>query len=210
MKKYVAFIAGLLLCTPLLPAQNAADILAKAAAICKQPGGLTASFAMQTRSEHMSESFEGVIQIKGDRFTLSTPDLKTWYDGLTQWTYMERAGEVTISTPEGEDLQLTNPAILLDSYQKNFTATYQGESVPAGGKARYSILLAPRNRRDIESVTIEIEKTSGLPLRIVVQLKNRTSNIIHISDIKTNANLPDRLFSFPAAGYPDAEIIDLR
>jgi outer membrane lipoprotein-sorting protein len=210
MKKHIAFITGLLLCTPLLSAQNAADILAKAAAICKQPGGLTASFTMQTRSKQMSESFEGVIQIKGDKFALSTPDVKTWYDGLTQWTYMEHTRDVTITTPEGEDLQFTNPAILLGSYQKNFTATYQGEIAPEGVKARYSILLTPRNRSGIEKITLEIEKPSNLPLRIAVQLKNHTSNIIHISDIKTNVNLPDRLFSFPAAGYPDAEIIDLR
>ncbi|MDR1500630.1 MAG: hypothetical protein LBI58_06575 [Tannerellaceae bacterium] len=205
-------IAVLLQAVMPLYAQNAADILAEAAAIMRQPGGLTASFAINTRQGQSSESFEGVIDIKGDKFTLVTPGMKTWYDGHTQWTYIESAREVNITTPEGDDLQLTNPAILLNSYQKNFTATTIGSATATGsnGKAAHNIELTPRSKSDIIKVNLLIEKSSSLPVRITVELKNNVRNTINISDIKTNPNHPDNYFSFPQSSYPDAEIIDLR
>jgi outer membrane lipoprotein-sorting protein len=211
MKRIFFIAAGWLLgILPPAGAQEAAEILAKAAAACKQPGGLSASFALHTRSEQMAESLEGTIHVKGDKFVLETPDVKTWYDGRAQWTYMERAGEVSVTVPEGDELQFTNPAILLGSYQKNFTALVQSEGTAVNGKAAYNIELRPRKKTDIVKVELQIEKFSSLPVRIVVQLKNKTSNTIRISNIQTNENRPDQFFSFPKAAYPNAEIIDLR
>jgi outer membrane lipoprotein-sorting protein len=209
MKPIVLILAAL--CLPLQPAaaQDPAAILNRAATLCREDG-ITASFTLQTRSAQLSESFEGVIHIKGDKFTLLTPDMKTWYDGLTQWTYIEHTGEVNLTQPEGDDLQFTNPAILLASWQKDFTAAAKGEVATARGKTAYNIELTPRKRSDIVKVELQIEKTSGLPLRLAVQLKNKASHIIQISDIKTRVTLPDTLFTFPQADYPQAEIIDLR
>ncbi|MDR1356562.1 MAG: hypothetical protein LBJ58_02700 [Tannerellaceae bacterium] len=211
MKHIVVYIAtGVLMCLAPLSAQNAADILSKAADICRQQGGLTASFALNTRQAQSSESFEGVIHIKGDKFALFVPGIKTWYDGRTQWTYIESAEEVNLTTPEGEELQFTNPAILLGSYGKNFAATYLGEVTATNGKVAYDIELAPRAKSDITKVNLQIEKNTSLPVRIAVEMKNKTTNVIQISDIKTNPNHPDSFFTFPEAAYPNAEIIDLR
>jgi outer membrane lipoprotein-sorting protein len=210
MKHFILLAAGLLAGILTASAQHAGGILDKAASVCNQPGGITASFVMQTRSPQLSESFEGVIHIKGDKFALSTPDIKTWYDGLTQWTYMEHTGEVNITTPEGDELQLTNPGILLRTYQKGFTAAYQGEGTATNGKAAYIIALTPKTKTDITRVEVQIEKHSSLPVRIHVEMKNKLSNTIQISDIKTSVNRPDSFFSFPKADYPEAEVVDLR
>ena len=77
MKRMFFIITGLLLCAlPPAEAQDATAILAKAAAVCAQSGGLSASFVLQTRSEQTAESLEGVIHIQGDKFALETPDMK--------------------------------------------------------------------------------------------------------------------------------------
>lgn len=111
-------------------AQNATSILDKAASAYEDSNGLTAYFTMQTRSDvqKVSESFDGTIDIKGDKFVLKTPDMITWFDGTTQWSFVERNEEVNVSTPTGEELQATNPTLLLRSYEKGFTAKYKGES----------------------------------------------------------------------------------
>jgi outer membrane lipoprotein-sorting protein len=210
MKHILYVTLALLCCSGALDAQNAKEILAKASAVYKQSKGLKASFTLHTRSERLSESWEGLIHMKGEKFTLSTPDMKTWYDGTTQWTYMERSEEVNISTPEGDELQFTNPAILLASYEKGFTAAYKGEATATNGKAAYLITLTPQKKSDILSVELQIEKASNLPVRIQLLSKNKQSHTIQISNIQTNVNLPDSFFSFPKADYPEAEIIDLR
>ena len=135
-------------------AQNATSILDKAASAYEDSNGLTAYFTMQTRSDvqKVSESFDGTVDIKGDKFVLKTPDMITWFDGTTQWSFLERNEEVNISNPTGEELQATNPALLLRSYKKGFTAKYKGESTAPNGKAAYDIELTPKKKSDIVRV----------------------------------------------------------
>ncbi|MDR1644530.1 MAG: hypothetical protein LBS05_01705 [Tannerellaceae bacterium] len=190
--------------------QDAAGILSKAADLCRQSSGITASFTLRTLTEHHSESIQGVIHIKGDKFALLTPEMKTWYDGKTQWTYLEQTGEVNVSAPEGDELQFTNPAILLESYEKDFMAVYTGEVAAPNGRTACGVELKPRKRTDIVRVDLQIEKASGLPVRLAVQMKNNASHIVQISEIKTRAGLQDAFFTFPQKDYPQAEIIDLR
>lgn len=193
-------------------AQDAVSILDKAASVYEESGGLTASFTMQARSEvqKVSESFEGTVDIKGDKFVLKTPDMITWFDGKTQWSYVERNDEVNVSIPSGEELQATNPALLLRSYKKGFTARYKSESTAPNGKAAYDIELTPKKKSDILRVELQIEKYSGLPASITVFAKNGVSHTIRIGQIKTGVNQPDSFFVFNEQEYPDAEVVDLR
>jgi outer membrane lipoprotein-sorting protein len=211
MKKSLYIVVCLLLASG-ISAQNVTGILDKAAAAYNTSNGLSATFAIRAYSEQQNtaESFEGKINMKGDKFTLQTPDLLTWYDGSTQWTCMIHAGEVNISTPTGDELQLTNPSILLNSYKKGFTAAFKGESTAPNGKAAYDVTLTPEKKSDITKIELQIEKFSSLPACIVIQMKNGLSNSIVISDVKTGINQPDSFFRFNEAAYPDVEIIDLR
>ena len=83
-------------------AQNATSILDKAASAYEDSNGLTAYFTMQTRSDvqKVSESFDGTVDIKGDKFVLKTPDMITWFDGTTQWSFVERNEEVNVGTEQ--------------------------------------------------------------------------------------------------------------
>lgn len=193
-------------------AQNAASILDKAAAAYENSNGISASFTLRTRSEiqKVSESFEGTIHMKGDKFTLVTPDMTTWFDGTTQWSYVERNEEVNVSTPTGEELQFTNPALLLRVYKKGFTPKYIGESTAPNGKSAYDIELIPKKKGDIVKVELQIEKYSNFPATIRIEAKNGISNTIHISNLKTGVNQPDDFFVFKEGDYPEAEVIDLR
>ena len=193
-------------------AQNATSILDKAASAYENSNGLKAYFTMQTRSDvqKVSESFDGTIDIKGDKFVLKTPDMITWFDGTTQWSYVERNEEVNVSTPTGEELQTTNPALLLRSYKKGFSATLKGESTAPNGKAAYDIELTPKKKSDIIRVELQIEKFSGRPASIAVFAKNGLSNTIRIGKMETGVNQPDSFFVFNEKDYPDAEIVDLR
>lgn len=210
-------LIGLLLClsgafSATGMAQNAVSILDKAASAYEDSNGLTARFTMQTRSDvqKVSESFDGTVDIKGDKFVLKTPDMTTWFDGTTQWSYVEHNEEVNVSTPTGEELQAMNPALLLRSYKKGFTAKYKGESTASNGKAAYDIELTPKKKSDIVRVELQIEKFSGLLASIAVFTKNGISNTIRIGKMETGVNQPDSFFVFNEKDYPEAEIVDLR
>lgn len=195
-----------------LHAQEAVSILDQAAGAYEKAGGIKASFTMHTRSEaqQITESFEGTIQMKGDKFVWQTPDMTTWFDGTTQWTYVPRNEEVNVSTPSSEELQFTNPALLLRSYKKGFQAVYKGECTAPNGKSAYEIELMPKKKGDILKAVLQIEKFSSFPAAITVETKNGVSSAIRIGKLETGINQPDSFFVFKEADFPDAEIIDLR
>lgn len=194
-------------------AQDAATLLDEAAAAYERSNGLSAKFSIHNFSpaQNVGESFEGTIQMRGEKFVLSTPDVTTWFDGTTQWSYVGRVEEVNVTTPTGDDLRMTNPMILLNDYQKGFSATLKGESTGPNGKSVYDIELTPKTRgSDLKRVELRIEKFKKLPAAIVVELTNGTRTSVQIDAIQTGLNQPDPFFTFPKAEYPDAEIIDLR
>ncbi len=212
MKKRTLWF-GLLCCLLAIQAraQSATDIVDKAAAAYENANGISATFALHTQMEGQgAESFEGQIQMKGDKFTLSTPDMQIWYDGQTQWVYVERNEEVNVTIPTGEELQTTNPIVLLRTYKKGFTATLKGESTASTGKSAYDIELSPKKKGDITRVELQIEKLSSQPSRITVWMKNGVKTTIRISRLQTGVNQADSVFAFSPKAYPDAEIIDLR
>ena len=193
-------------------AQEAQAILDQAAQAYEQSNGIKANFAIHSvvPQQNISESFEGVINMKGDKFKLETPDMITWYDGQTQWVYVMRNEEVNVSTPSGDELQLTNPAVLLRQYKKGFSVQYKGTSTTRQAKSAYDITLTPKKKSDIQQVELQIEKVSHIPAAITITDKNGATVSIHISKWETGKNQADSFFSFNESDYPDAEVIDLR
>ena len=186
-------------------------IIEKTSRIYTEWEGMDVKFTLHIYSEKntLSESFEGAIRMKKNKFVLTTPDIKVWFDGTTQWAYNQRNEEVNINTPSGQDLRLTNPMLLLQDYKKDFNATYTGESTSANAKAAYDIALIPKKKDNIEKIDIQIEKNTSLPVKLVITMRNQLRNTIMISELKAG-NPDDAIFSFPKTSYPDAEVIDLR
>ena len=191
-------------------AQNAETILDNAANVYEKSNGISVQFIIQIQAEKQgfSESFEGTIQMRGDKFALVTPDMRYWYDGTTMWTLI--IDEVNIETPSGDDIQTINPMYLFRTYKKGFNYSLTGESTADSGKTAYDVQLTSKGRSDIEKIEVQIEKTSSLPARMTVYMKNGIRSLIRISKIQTGVNQPDSIFVFNPKDYPNVMEIDLR
>jgi len=212
MRKTVQTILACFVAVSFGMAQKAETVLEEAANAYEKSNGISAQFAANIQSEKLgvSESFEGTIQMKGDKFVLITPDMRTWYDGKTQWTYVVSTDEVNLTTPTGDDLQFVNPMILLRSYKKDFNLKYIGESTADTGRMAHDLQLTAKGNSDIEKIDVQIEKTTSLPVRMTVYMKNGMRSLIRISKMQTGVNQPDSFFTFNPADYPDAFVVDLR
>ncbi len=192
---------------------KAKDILDKSAATYQSAGGVFASFTLNVKNvkQKISESFEGSILMKSNKFYLSTPDTETWFDGKTQWTYMKSSDEVNISEPSDEELQMINPVAIFSIYQKGFNYKYTGEKKDIKGNAVSEIELTPQTKKsDISKIIIQIGKSSNLPTSISIINKSQINNNIYINRYQTNMLLIDEVFVFNKKNYPKAEVIDLR
>lgn len=213
MKKILWTVA---LCLALIPAKaqqtpDARKILDETASLFTSKGGVKATFKADNFTEgNVQGSATGTMCIQGNKFQMTTPDMITWYNGETQWIYLMRNEEVNVSTPSGDELQLTNPTVLLRQYKKGFAVQYKGTSTTRQAKSAYDITLTPKKKSDIQQVDLQIEKVSHIPAAITITDKNGATVSIHISKWETGKNQADSFFSFNESDYPDAEVIDLR
>lgn len=193
-------------------AQKAQDILEKSAEAYQQANGVHVDFDLHTRSDkqQISESFEGTIDMNGEKFLLKTPDMFIWFDGHTQWTYLPRNEEVNITEPSGDELLQINPILLLGSYRKSFNASFNGESTSPNGKAAYDITLISKSKKKADKIELQIEKNSYLPSRIVFISGNGFRTSITIRKMQTGLNHSSKYFVFKKSDFPDVEVIDLR
>ena len=102
------------LCLSLIPAKaqqtpDARKILDETASLFTSKGGVKATFKADNFTEgNLQGSATGTMCIQGNKFQMTTPDMITWYNGETQWSYMKANDEVNVSvpTPEHESLHV--------------------------------------------------------------------------------------------------------
>lgn len=151
-------------------------------------------------------SSSGSMSVAGRNFHLSTPEMKIWYDGKTQWSYAPSAGEVNMTIPTSDELAQSNPLSVLSGLNKNFT--FRRLKAPSGQE---KIELIPKNKTaDFASAVLTIDAKTSLPKEISVKDSKGRSTTVKISSIKGGKTKPAGAFRFNPSAYPGVEVIDLR
>lgn len=203
MKKYILTLLMSVIILPCFAQKDAQakKILDQTSNTFAQAGGIKASFNMRIGSKQT----KGSLQLKDNKFVLTTNDIITWFDGKTQWSYLRHSDEVNISNPSAEELQSSNPYTLINIYKRGFNYKFNGT---IGNN--FKITLTPENRKQaITKIELLISKSTYLPQRIVLEQQHNKSEITITSFLKKQ-NLSKEAFQFNKKNYLGAEIIDLR
>lgn len=196
----IALIAGL--CLPLSAAQNATQILDKAAANARSAKSLKAAYTIIADGHKQS----GTLTIAGDRFIISSPQISSWYDGKTQWTYSTQTGEVNITEPTPEELQQVNPFAIISSFRKLYKASLLKS---AAGEHRIS-LTALNPKTDIKSVVLTLNSSSLYPTDIELTMSNKRKVDIKVNSVSAGLAIPVADFRFDPKKHPGIPVVDLR
>ena len=129
--------------------KQAREILDKTANALQQAGGIRATFG---------GTGNGTLLLKGNQFYLNSGGIQSWFDGKTQWSYLESSEEVNVSNPTPEELQTINPYALLSIYKNGYNYKYAGTK-SRNGKQGFEVILTPENKQDITSITLFVSQT---------------------------------------------------
>lgn len=197
----------LCLALPTLAQQpDAKDIMERTAEAFRNAGGIKAAFTVRSPQG----TSNGAICLKGEKFLLETEGMTTWFDGKTQWTYVESNDEVNISEPTPEELQSINPYTLLYMYKQGYKLKL-GKLNNDQDKSTYKVVLTSTDRKqDLQCITLYVAKKTLRPLRVSMAQRNGDTVVIIINSYQTGQTYPDSLFVFDKKAYPAAEVIDLR
>lgn len=201
-KRLLLFTIIILSAAAVYAAETASSILSSSANKIKAAKSLVASYVI-TADGHKQD---GIMTISGERFTISSPQMVSWYDGKTQWTYTSHTGEVNVTEPTAEELQQVNPFAIIRSFSNNYKA--QLLQSPTGTKKIKLTALSPKN--DIKSVTLTLNAKTLYPTRIDLTMGNRQNVAIQISAVEEGPTLPAANFRFDAKKYPGVQVVDLR
>lgn len=188
---------------PVLGADNAMQLLEKAAANIKSMPSLKANYTINISGQG---SATGVMTLSGDMFVMTSADLMTWYDGTTQWTMVMADNEVNVTEPTADELRQVNPFVIIN----NFRNSYSASSLKAETGQKKLLLKAKNAKEPIAETTVTLNAATLLPTQIELKLKNNRTVSIKVTGIQKGKSLPVETFRFPAKKYPSAEIVDLR
>lgn len=200
MKKILILFSILMSCLTIAQAQNAKDVLDKCAAVVSNKDGVKASFRMESARYGTSS---GTIAVKGRKFCVTTDIASIWFDGKTQWTYLKKNDEVSVTTPTEVQLQTLNPYNFITMYKKGFKHTMTTNA------SSYNVhLTADNSSKKISEMFITIDKKSFTPTEVKVLQGNKWTTF-KISNLQ-KSKLDDAMFRFSSKDFPTAEVIDLR
>lgn len=149
---------------------------------------------------------DGQLVIQGDMFTISSPGMRSWYDGKTQWTYSSQIGEVNIITPTPEEVRQINPLAII----KNFSSAYTSQPLKTSAGMTAVRLKAKDPKADISAADITINDKTLYPTRIVLSMSNNQKVTLVIRSVTSGPKLPADNFRFDKKRFPGVNVVDLR
>lgn len=183
-------------------AQTPAQMLDKCVAAINARGGVTANYSVSSAQGTSS----GTIAMQGSKFRVISPDAKCWYDGTTQWSWSPVTGEVNITTPTAEDLQMTNPIAAAQHFKTNFNM----KKVKAQTSKTYAVKLTPKKKDNIKTLWLYFDETTSLLRTARFEMNDKSVYIVKITGYK-HKSLSSSTFTFDKSQVPTGtQVVDLR
>ncbi len=207
MKKIVWIIVMLTGITGFSFAQNsnAKTILDKVSSKLKANKGISADFSYTTKDKKnvVRGSKKGQVFIKGQKYFLKQGSTEIYSDGTKNWNY-DGDKEVTVSDVDDDDKGFSPQKFLGNFYDKDFTYNL----VSSSGNYNQIVLTPVDKRKNFKQVTVFVDKTKDMVTKAQVLDKADNTVEFSLSNINTNANIPDSKFAFDAKAHPGVEVIN--
>lgn len=184
-------------------AQNAGDVLNKTIAAYNNAKGISANYVVTSSQGSNS----GKIEMKGNMFRITSPDLMCWYDGTTQWAYSSSTGEVNVTEPTAEEMQMSNPYAALASMKTSCRVYKAFTQVPGF----YTLKMVPKLKSsDIKQILLYVINGSYRISKAYFEMKDGNTFTTKISDYKV-VTLSESTFVFDKSAVPaGTAVVDLR
>lgn len=188
---------------------TARNILDRTADCIQTSGGVSAAFTTTTfLGTKPQETINGTIDILGEKYVMKTPGLCTWFNGKEQWSLIAGSGEVNLSSPTPEELQVSSPMAFIGIYKSGFSLS--SKKAELRGRKVWEVSLRPqKGAKEPSLIVISIDRETYAPMCIRIRNKKNWTRI-SISDFKAGAGFTADHFIYPAQDYPENEIIDMR
>lgn len=181
-------------------AETADQILAK----CAQKVNSSPSISIKFVLSFDNNKLPCDLLISKDKYHLSSNGMQVWYDGKTQWTYINDTKQLSITEPTTDELLESNPFAILNHYKKAYSCKR------LSGKGLEIQLTAKSKASSIQKAVVSIDPRTYLPSKVVVTISNGKIMTAAAGTTTIGKLLPAKTFIYNKAKFPAKETIDLR
>lgn len=169
------------------------------------------TFTLENLQEKITDTHQGKIIAKGNKYFLEMMGMEIYFDGTTKWQYIKEANEVTISKQTTNDGGfLDDPSKLFKDYDKNFKSKFIGEHKDKN-RTIYELDFFPKDLNlPYSAVKLQFDRNTLEPVLIRYQGKDGNNYIIKVKTFKSNLPVRDERFTFEPQKHKGIEIIDMR
>ena len=187
--------------------QDAQEIIKKVQSNYNGINDAKASFSHTVKySSGKSQTESGTILIqKENKYRIETKGQTLITDGVTSWSYSSKKKQVIIDNYKN-DGNTFSPNKYLFSYPENFYSDVEG-SEEVSGLDCYLLKLSPRNKGNIKSAKIWVDKNEFLIRKIYIN-SSESSDTYLLKKISLDSGISSSKFTFSPPS--DVEVIDLR
>ena len=210
MKKiYILLIASLCIVESSIADNNdpnAKKVLDAVSAKFKTFKGITASFTLKSITSKGKDNGtkSGLISLKGQKYILKQGRTEVISDGVKTYNF-DGNKTITVSTVEESGQTLSPQNLLSNFYDKDFSY----KLISSKGTFHEIELIPNDKKKNFQKVSVFIDK--GKEMITKAKIVDKSNNVIEFSltNLNTNASLPDNIFIFNRSKYPkDAEVLD--
>ena len=160
-----------------------------------------------------TQKLSGKAYKTNKKYSYVTKDYVVISDGKSNWTYVKKDNEVTISSEDDaeEENALMNPSKLLTIWQKGFKYKFIGEKM-IGGKKIQIIKLFPKNTKKskFHTIVLHINKAKNELVKIMIKGRDGVNMDFTIKKFKSGEKIPVKTYKFDKSKYPNCTENDMR
>ena len=169
-------------------------------------------FTILNKDKKQTEKQTGKVFVKGSKFKLEIPGNTIVCDGKTIWAHNKDANEVTIKNFDANNEDQLNPSKIFTLYENGYKYKYEKEE-KVGAALCHVIILYPSvkpEKKKFHTIKIFVDKTKKQVARLMMMMKDGTTQSYDIKTYKPNAEIADNVFVFDLKPFKADQITDER
>lgn len=155
---------------------------------------------------------KGSLIQSGKKYRITLPDLTSFSDAKTVWTYLKKSKEIQITNyGEKENTPFISPQELISIYEKkDLLYGISGETNIEGTKCTEVEFKPTSSRTDYFKIRLTIDTKNSQVRSAKVFYKDGTRYTLTINKVQTNQVIPDSKFIYNSKEWVGIPIEDLR
>ncbi len=155
---------------------------------------------------------KGSLLQSGKKYRITLPDLTSFSDAKTVWTYLKKNKEIQITNyGEKESTPFISPQELISIYEKkDLLYSITGETKIEGIKCTEIEFKPTNSRTDYFKIRLTIDTKNSQIRSAKVFYKDGSRYTLNITRVQTNQPIPDSKYTYNAKEWAGTPTEDLR